>query len=900
MRHTVSAVCCVHADLVGSTFPPPAGRAVRHPVAADYSVYADLVGSTSPPGAGRVCTSVVLCPARRAAETASIRFLRERILLTRLTRDSTEKEVSITASDIHVLLSAADSNEILRLHDAIFRDVFQKSKERQQAKFLDLLVPSTQTRHERAVDTEKWVVNLSSRTLSPTENSLLKKGMSFAIAPKRIPAVEIVSRVESTIRTLDAESKESIRKDISTVLQQAKPPKPNITGEMHRALETLKKDRDIIVLPADKGRAAVILNTSDYKGKMTDLLSTGSYREIKRDPTDSLSRKLTATLMGLRKKGSLDDNTYHRLRPKRKQPPRIYGLPKIHKQSVPLRPIVSCIGSFAYDLSKFLAQILSPLTGRTCHSVRNSTDFAEFVSTQTISSNELMLSFDVTSLFTNVPIDGACSVAHSRLLADKDLSTRTTLSPDEVTDLLSFVLRSTYFLYNDTYYEQLEGAAMGSPVSAVVANMYMEAFEEQALEECPPGTAPRIWKRYVDDTFIVADRRHADKLLEFMNTREPTIKFTSEQETQGSIAFLDTLVHRDTGGKLSTTIYKKPTHTDQYLAFNSHHPTSAKRGVIRCLYDRANKIITKPSGTASEKRHLRSALSANGYPRCFINKARTARVQPEQDKEEYKSTVVLPYVESIAPVLRRRLAKHNIRVVYKADATIRNHLVRAKDPVPPLRKDGVIYRIPCRDCGMSYIGETGRPVGERLSEHRRDVTNCKTEASAVAEHAWNAQHQPDWKGVKCMDTARHWYTRRVKEAIHIRLSKDNLNRDVGIEFPESWMRCIRIHHHTMHKPKPPNRDGSQRTQEDSLPGPPRGATCCQLGPHRRCNQRPQDGALPAPLGEETCCQLGPHERSIQRTQCGALPDPAPAAAGPLPRPHTRYNLRARTNVSYCT
>ncbi|XP_072165864.1 uncharacterized protein [Diadema setosum] len=190
--------------------------------------------------------------ARRAAETASIRFLRERILLTRLTRDSTEKEVSITASDIHVLLSPADSNEI-RLHDAIFRDVFQKSKERQQAKFLDLLVPTTQTRHERAVDTEKWVVNLSSRTLSPTENSLLKKGMSFAIAPKRIPAVEIVSRVESTIRTLDAESKESIRKDISTVLQQAKPPKPNITGEMHRALEALKKDRDIIVLPADKG-----------------------------------------------------------------------------------------------------------------------------------------------------------------------------------------------------------------------------------------------------------------------------------------------------------------------------------------------------------------------------------------------------------------------------------------------------------------------------------------------------------------------------------------------------------------------------------------------------------------------------------------------------------------------
>ncbi|XP_072163619.1 uncharacterized protein [Diadema setosum] len=79
-----------------------------------------------------------------------------------------------------------------------------------------------------------------------------------------------------------------------------------------------------------------------------------------------------------------------------------------------------------------------------------------------------------------------------------------------------------------------------------------------------------------------------------------------------------------------------------------------------------------------------------------------------------------------------------------------------------------------------------------------------------------------------MDTARHWYTRRVKEAIHIRLSKDNLNRDVGIELPESWMRCIRMHQHTTHKPKPPNRESSQRTQDDTLPGPPRGTTCCQL------------------------------------------------------------------------
>ena len=107
-----------------------------------------------------------------------------------------------------------------------------------------------------------------------------------------------------------------------------------------------------------------------------------------------------------------------------------------------------------------------------------SSGFAEFITEQTIGPHESMVSFDVVSLFTNVPIDDACSAVLQRLQLDSNLSARTTLSPEQLTKLLEFVLRSTYFLYRGSYYEQTEGAAMGSPVSAVVANLYMESFED--------------------------------------------------------------------------------------------------------------------------------------------------------------------------------------------------------------------------------------------------------------------------------------------------------------------------------------------------------------------------------------------------------------------------------------
>ena len=145
-----------------------------------------------------------------------------------------------------------------------------------------------------------------------------------------------------------------------------------------------------------------------------------------------------------------------------------------------MRPIVSAIGSPSYNLAKELARILTPLAGNTPHSVKNSA-LVERVSVMELEARDRLVSFDVTNLFTQVPVDEALKVLEERLSADVTLTERTSIPVPQLTELIEICLWTTFFQFQDTFYEQVDGAAMGFPFSPIVTNLYMEHLEETAL-----------------------------------------------------------------------------------------------------------------------------------------------------------------------------------------------------------------------------------------------------------------------------------------------------------------------------------------------------------------------------------------------------------------------------------
>nr|VZH92903.1 unnamed protein product [Spirometra erinaceieuropaei] len=303
---------------------------------------------------------------------------------------------------------------------------------------------------------------------------------------------------------------------------------------------------------------------------------------------------------------------------------RFFGLPKVHKDGAPLRPIVSLKGTLTYGLAQCLFPRLKFLTTESDTTVSSSAQFLEKLKGNlTIETIEL-------------------------LLQSKYDETENRLGHAQVLQLLKLCLR-TYFTFDGIIYEQVKRTPMGSPISGFIAEVVLQRLESLVFQH----HRPKFWARYVDDIFFVIEWDQVLTFQEHLNAVFSDIKFTMKEEEINPLAFLDVLVYRKDCGGLKTKVFRKATNTMQVLNFNSNHPISHKRSCVRTIYRRVETHCSEPEDKMAELQYLRRVFKANGYPRNFVD--RCIRKRDERpNRTDTKSWRALSYVKNVSETVGRR------------------------------------------------------------------------------------------------------------------------------------------------------------------------------------------------------------------------------------------------------
>ena len=310
---------------------------------------------------------------------------------------------------------------------------------------------------------------------------------------------------------------------------------------------------------------------------------------------------------------------------------------------------------------------------------------------------------------------------------------------------------------------------MGSPISPLIANIFMEA-----LQSFP--NPPSLWLRFVDDTFVINKAEHSQDLLHHINNQDPHIQFTVEPTQQGSLPFLDTLVTIQPDNIFSTSVYRKPTHTDQYLHWDSNHHITAKQSVFNTLAHRAKTVSSTQDHLYKELLHIKTALHHCQFPVWALNQWEHKFNHPNQatttnitttnnnptSNNNYKTTIVVPYISNTADKFKKLCKRRGIQVHFKGANTLRTALGDLKDKDPKANQTGVIYQYQCPhiNCSSSYIGESGRSLGEGVKEHLKAP-------SPIHLHSATTGHPLDPNQLNIVHKEVHSQSRTIKEAMFI-------------------------------------------------------------------------------------------------------------------------------------
>lgn len=502
-----------------------------------------------------------------------------------------------------------------------------------------------------------------------------------------------------------------------------------------QATKRYLKDRNLLAVPFDKGVGICLMKKEAYEEKLLAILQLEQFEKIvdtRKNAKHAIFKeeeRVVGVLKELKNQGKIDEVTFERMLPIKglhSQPARLYGLAKVHKTGIPTRPVLSMPGSIYHPIAKIVTEWLNVVPE--CKINTSTKKVADSLKEIELEEDEVMVSFDVSSLYTNVPVQEAINVCSDLLFnGDHELPP---VDKETFKTLLELCTCNVVMKTHDGFYRQTDGLAMGSPPAPLMANGWLAKYDPRIKENS------KLYARYMDDILKDMKRDKVQQKLAEINSYHPSLKFTIEEENeQSALPFLDMLIYR-TGTSLHSTWYNKPTDTGLVMNYHALAPTKYKRSVVAGFVYRIHRACSSWKNFHSSLSKAKKVLEQNQYPPNFYEPIIEKAIEkilfpadpengnhngntPEQADTTPKKLIFIEYRGKVTDNYCRALRK--INAPCQPVLTLR----KLKTIMPSLKpaidkqvRSHIVYRITCPRCKSCYIGASTRCLGVRFGEHK--------------------------------------------------------------------------------------------------------------------------------------------------------------------------------------
>lgn len=464
--------------------------------------------------------------------------------------------------------------------------------------------------------------------------------------PSRNPS-SLVSRVvpsswmpPDTVRASDqfwTDFRNSIK---SATTSNRDEPRNNFPGRLAKAWRSLTNHPDFYTIPADKGGKMVLWSRANYEQEaLRQLADVKCYRRLSPDEACEMqTRTITERnklITSLRIGGFVTNAEATRLRAWEGACPSIYFLPKIHKKkrhdtgTFPGRPIMAAVNGPLVQVDKFLALLTSPLLGRIPGSLKDTRHLLRELDAQRVPPNARLFSADVEALYPSIPWNEGIEAAskfygehyHTLLDIARQTNRRPPPTPALFSDLLALIIMNNCFQFqNKQFYHQVSGTAMGCCMSVFFANTFMYARSRTLIETPPPGLL--YLGRYIDDLVgvFIGSREEAEESVASITDDNIRLTFVHPSAQEPWLDALDVRLTVD-NGRISSTLFRKPTDGHQFLHWDSCHPRHLRQSIPYAQFLRYRVNCSNDSDFTRESEALCLRFLKRGYPKDVLTKA---------------------------------------------------------------------------------------------------------------------------------------------------------------------------------------------------------------------------------------------------------------------------------------